>query len=564
MNASAVIPVVLFAYARPLHLKRVLACLRENQVPLICAFADGAKGAGDAVAVEEVRALLQEVKWCELHLVRRDINLGLGRNVLAGVGEVAAQHGAFIVWEDDLICVPGTYTWMSAALRRYEADPKVMSVSGWTHPRVTPADVGERPYFDGRAECWVWGSWARAWRGMSDQTATEKMVAAIARGVPAAAYGMDLPAMAAVEQQKNIWAVRWLYHHLQQGGLCLRPPWSMVEHIGFDTSGTNAAAATEWANPPLRSAPPVPVEWLEPCEHPACRRLWAATNPGGWRQRWGRLSERFLEMKPSWRVLVRSLVPVPWLRQWRRHWGWRWFRGDFPVWSAARAAAAGYDDAVVLDRVLAATRAVNAGQAGWERDGVVFIEPQINAPLVTALREAARDTDGPLTVVDFGGSLGSTWWQHRHVLPDLTVVRWKVVEQPHYVKVGAEFTDDRLSFHETLAGAQGDEEPRVILLSGVLPYLESPVALLEEIARRGFRHVIIDRTPLACSGLTKLVVQHTPPELGGGSYPCWLFGRAELLAPLDADYELVAEWSAIDDLALDVVHRGFHFFRKQG
>lgn len=268
-------------------------------------------------------------------------------------------------------------------------------------------------------------------------------------------------------------------------------------------------------------------------------------------------------MKPSWRAWVRSWVPAPWLRHWRRRWGWRWFRGDFAGWDAARAASAGYDDAVVLDRVLAATRAVNAGQAGWERDGVVFTEPQINAPLVASLREAAREAGGQLTVVDFGGSLGSTWWQHRGALADLADVRWKVVEQPHYVKAGSEFTDERLSFHETMAGALGDEEPRVILLSSVLPYLKAPLALLEEVAGRGFRHVIIDRTPLVRSGRTRLAVQHTPPELGGGSYPCWLLERADLLAPLAADYELVAEWSAIDDLALDVVHRGFHFSRKQ-
>lgn len=295
MTSSTVVPVVLFAYARPLHLKRVLACLRENQVPLIWAYADGSKGAEDAGAVAEVRALLEAVTWCELHLVRRDANLGLGRNVLAGVGEVVARYDAFIVWEDDLICVPGTYAWMCAALRHYETDPRVMSVSGWTHPRVTPRDVGDRPYLDGRADCWVWGSWARAWRGMSDQTAAEKMAAAVARGVSAAAYGMDLPAMAAVEQQKNIWAVRWLYHHLQQGGLCLRPPWSMVEHIGFDAGATNAAAATDWVNPPLRPVPPVPVEWTESREHPDCRRLWTAANPGGWRQRWRRLCERLLK-----------------------------------------------------------------------------------------------------------------------------------------------------------------------------------------------------------------------------------------------------------------------------
>ena len=289
---TAAVPVVLFAYARPGHLRRVLACLRENSVPLLYAYSDGAKGGRDAPTVAEVRTTLRAVDWCEVRLVERPENLGLGRSILSGVTDVAARHEVFIVFEDDLICVPGTYAWLCVALQHYAGDARVMSVTGWTHPRVTPSDVGNLPYFDARAECWVWGAYERSWRGMTEETALEKMGAMNRRGLPPAAYGSDLPTMAGQEQGKNIWAVRWLYHHFQHGGLCLRPPWSMVEHIGFDVGATNAAKATTWANPPLRAAPPIPVAWPDPREHPACRSLWRAANPGGWRHWWRHLWAR--------------------------------------------------------------------------------------------------------------------------------------------------------------------------------------------------------------------------------------------------------------------------------
>ncbi len=285
------VPIVLFAYARPAHLARVLACLRENGVPLVYAFADGAKGALDAVAVAETRTLLRAVDWCDLRLVARNENLGLGRSVLAGVSEVAAQHEAFIVWEDDLVAVPGTYAWLCAALREYASDDRVMSVTAWTHPRVTPPGLGAAPYFDARAECWVWGAWARSWRGMVEENAAEKLRRAALRGVAPAAYGADLPAMARSELRQNIWAVRWLYHHLACGGLCLRPAWSMVEHLGIDRAATHASGDTVWANPPLRAAPPLPSPWPVPAEHPDCRRLWRVANPlsGWWIRLWRRV-----------------------------------------------------------------------------------------------------------------------------------------------------------------------------------------------------------------------------------------------------------------------------------
>ena len=88
---SEPIPVVLFAYARPAHLQQALACLRADRVPLIYAFADGAKGTADAAMVAETRARLRSIDWCEVRLTERAENLGLGRNVMAGVGEVAAR-----------------------------------------------------------------------------------------------------------------------------------------------------------------------------------------------------------------------------------------------------------------------------------------------------------------------------------------------------------------------------------------------------------------------------------------------------------------------------------------
>jgi len=95
-----------------------------------------------------------------------------------------------------------------------------------------------------------------------------------AKGIDRNKYGSDLPAMAENELRNNIWAVRFLYLHILHGGLCLRPPWSMVEHIGFDAQATNASDGSQWANPPLNPCPPIPSKWPEPLEHSQCPILW--------------------------------------------------------------------------------------------------------------------------------------------------------------------------------------------------------------------------------------------------------------------------------------------------
>lgn len=273
---NSVVPIVLFAYARPDHLRQTLESLRANQVPLIYAFSDGPRTPDKEPVVSVVRQILRTIDWCEVVLCEREENLGLGRSIRTGVTSVLNKHDTVIVYEDDLICVPGTYQYLCAALEAYRDNLSVMSVAGWTHPSVTPSNVIDKPYFDGRAECLVWGTWARAWQGM-DKDAKTLMQMCEAQGMDVYRYGADLPAMAEVELQQNIWAVRFLYLHILKRGLCLRPPHSMVEHIGFDSLATNAKDGSQWANPPLRACPLLPEQWPDPIENPECAHLWQMT-----------------------------------------------------------------------------------------------------------------------------------------------------------------------------------------------------------------------------------------------------------------------------------------------
>ncbi len=554
---SAVIPVVLFAYARPQQLQRVLACLRENRVPLILAFADGAKGPADTAAVGEVRALLRTVDWCELRLIERDANLGLGKNILAGVTQVAAEHDAFLVWEDDLICVPGTYAWLAAALRHYAADARVMSVSGWTHPRIIPEGVGHEPYFDGRADCWVWGTWGRAWHGMGRETALEKMAAVKRGGVSPEAHGADLPIMARQEAVRNTWAVRWLYHHLQHGGLCLRPPWSMVEHIGFDEA-TNAAEAWDWTNPPLRLAPPIPAVWPDPLVQPDCRRLWCRANPPA--GIWSRVRQR---LRRDAGRLARRLVPQR-LRRWLSY---RWleirWEGDYASWQEVRRVAGGYDEARILRRSIRALRKVRTGHARYEQDGVAFESAPGGWPAMAAIREQAARSGDRLGLVDFGGALGSLYFKYQPVWDGISSVRWHVIEQPHFVTAGREeFADERLSFHLPDEAGAVSASANVLLLSSVLQYLEEPHTCLEAWLAHRFPLVVLDRTPLITRGRDRLTLQQVPPALGRASYPCWHFDRERLLAHFTADYELRLEFPGADGELGGASYRGFVFVRK--
>ena len=63
-------------------------------------------------------------------------------------------------------------------------------------------------------------------------------------------------------------------------------------------------------------------------------------------------------------------------------------------------------------------------------------------------------------------------------------MRWNVVEQSAFVDCGiAHFQNDNLRFFRDLSSCLAAESVNVAVLSGVLPYVEDPHAMLQEVAR---------------------------------------------------------------------------------
>lgn len=219
------------------------------------------------------------------------------------------------------------------------------------------------------------------------------------------------------------------------------------------------------------------------------------------------------------------------------------FSGRPADWAQAQATSRGYADQAILARVLHATREVVAGCAAFERDSVLFQRWQPPFQLLAPLLRHALRHGGRLEVVDFGGSLGSTYRLCKPFLPAGLVLRWRVVEQANFVAAGqAEFGDDELSFHLALADLPPPTAPRLLLVSSVLQYLEDPSAHLDAWCRFDAQTLLLDRTPLSSAAGHSLCIQHVPRHIYEASYPTWILSRTRLLAQLASHWDLVCEF----------------------
>ena len=183
------------------------------------------------------------------------------------------------------------------------------------------------------------------------------------------------------------------------------------------------------------------------------------------------------------RDILKKIMSTPIKNFFRRIFLQKWI-GDFNNWQEAERASAGYDKVNILEKVTQSLLKVKKGEAIYERDSVLFDKVQYSWPSLSALMWVAAINNGNLNVIDFGGSLGSSYFQNKLFLDSLDHVRWNIIEQEGFVKKGKElFEDSTLKFFLSIGECiKLSAVPHVLFLSCVLPYLKEPYKILEEIS----------------------------------------------------------------------------------
>ena len=242
------------------------------------------------------------------------------------------------------------------------------------------------------------------------------------------------------------------------------------------------------------------------------------------------------------------------------------FTGDFKSWKEAENKSTGYNAPEILEKTRAALLKVKSGEAAFERDSMTFNIMQYEFPLLAGLLRSMVLHRGQLSVLDFGGSLGTTYFHCRKFLPLTAALNWSVVDQPAHVACGnAEFANQELHFYETIDDCLSIERPNVLLLSSVLQYLREPYAFLRKLLNEQIPYVIVERTGFNCNGRDRLTIQHVPAWLYRASYPAWFLSEPAFRETFEGSYELVCEYTANDRHHPEggkAVFKGFQFQLK--
>ena len=243
-----------------------------------------------------------------------------------------------------------------------------------------------------------------------------------------------------------------------------------------------------------------------------------------------------------------------------------WF-GNYAIWDEAKKQCTGYDTTSILEKVKQAILKVKNGEAAYERDSVIFDTIEYSKPLLNIFKSITKENNGILQVIDFGGSLGSSYFQNKNFLADVQALKWSIVEQKHFVDCGKQYIEDeQLKFYYTIEEALQNNKAQTLLLSSVIQYFEKPYDLIEKCLSYNFDYIIIDRTAFMEGDKERITVQIVPEFIYKASYPAWFLNEQKFVNAFKMKYRLINNFDSNFDPreqldGLWTYRKGF-FFKK--
>ena len=542
-------PIILFAYNRPWHVKQTLESLSKNKEAAasdLFIYVDGNKPDATPEQIQknkEVKTVIRQKKWCKsITIFESDINKGLQKSVIEGINKHFLTHNKVIIIEDDVLLSPFFLQFMNESLDFYEQNDKVLSIGSWNY--FSKLDTN---FFLNMPDTIAWATWKRAWKlfdengehlynELNNQNLMHKFNLD-------GQFDFEKMLLAQCKGEISSWAIRWTASAVLNDTLTLYPSTPLSKHIGFGNESTNCEGEDYNKNLKLATAP-IAINDIELTENIKARADWLYVereikHSGAIINNSSNANQGlFIILK---KVLKRLLglnqtLPPP-----KQH---GWF-GNYPKWEDAQKHCTGYDNIEILEKVKNSILKVKSGEDVYERDSVLFDEIQYSQPLLDAFKTIAKENNHHLNVIDFGGSLGSTYFQNKPLLKDLKNLQWNVVEQAHFVECGQQYIqDEHLQFYYSIEEALTSNQANVLLLSSVIAYFEHPYQLIEQCLQYEFDYIIVDRTAFIEAEQERITVQIVPEFIYKASYPAWFFHQQKFVDAFTPSYSLINEFDS--------------------
>ena len=238
--------IIIFAYNRPSHLKRVLIALENNKVKNdIYLIIDGPKNKFDKINQEDISLSLTRFSNKNkriVKIIKRKKNLGLAKSITGGITYLSKKYQNLIILEDDTIAYKNFIRFVEKHLKLIKSSDNTQVICGYQFPNFEKNPKTLKTLLLSNFVSWGWAIKSREWQAYLKFKKKNKKKNIKAVPIFLRNYFED---KYTVKQKKNIWSLDFMYYNFIKGNKYIFPNTSLIKNIGFDGSGVNSKATTK-------------------------------------------------------------------------------------------------------------------------------------------------------------------------------------------------------------------------------------------------------------------------------------------------------------------------------
>lgn len=243
------VPIVIFAYNRPSHFKRVTIALQNNKIKnKIYLILDGPRNKNEEIIQEDILGSIQIVgkfnkfKKKQIILIKNKKNLGLAKSILNGLDKISKLHSSFIVLEDDTIPYNNLIKFFESCLKKYSKQEKIAAICGYQFMNFDKNSKLLKTKFLKHFIPWGWATWSKEWKNY--RSSEEIIKNSKSEKVPYFIRKIQRTILKN-NKKKKYWSLNFMVHNYIVDKYFVYPNLPLVKNIGFDGSGTNCAITNQ-------------------------------------------------------------------------------------------------------------------------------------------------------------------------------------------------------------------------------------------------------------------------------------------------------------------------------
>jgi putative methyltransferase (TIGR04325 family) len=245
------------------------------------------------------------------------------------------------------------------------------------------------------------------------------------------------------------------------------------------------------------------------------------------------------------------------------------FHGNYTCWEEVSKQVTGWETDIIFDKINQSTNQLEKKDGSFERDGEIISSTNQNFPLIYSLINSINIKKKELSIIDFGGSLGTHYKRYRQFINNGIKISWAIVEQKKYVDYAKKVNKNlELNFHYSISESLKINNYSTFFSSGTIQYIEKPYKLMDEIMEYNFSTIVFDRIFFLNDVNDRICIQTVNPKLFyHASFSVWLFNEAKFKKHMSKKYTLILEFMSEDGdnqiEGIRIYHKGFYYKLKK-